>query len=259
MSQKFSAEGTYQNFKGESGEFNIDYENDPQKEADNNELLELLDHPWRLVTQGGKYGVKGVKRFFGIIFIFLFTNLALLIFGGYEIYSTEFTKNKLMFFGLLVLFGLVSTAYAGYRAYQFVILDTFRVIYENLTSFFQKISDIIIDKSEKVLIDKEDLSNTQFSRVIAFGSLLENSFSWLPNFLKRRLVGLLERVPFVGMLKELKHDVVTGDKALASQKLHGLLDNYFSNFFSNNNTRWVLWMLPLNVIIMLFLIFWKLV
>ena len=42
-------------------------------------ILQLLNHPWRLLKEGGKLGLNGGKRFFTIVSLFFTSNIILLM------------------------------------------------------------------------------------------------------------------------------------------------------------------------------------
>ena len=53
------------------------------------------------------------------------------------------------------------------------------------------------------------------------------------------------------MLIDLKQEISQGNKVEASTKLYNKMDGFISDsIFGNNNTKWVWWLLPLNVIIL---------
>ena len=61
MNKKYSIEGSYKINDNKEKEFVIEYDNSIENEEKNNKLLQLLNHPWKLIKQGGKLGVNGVK------------------------------------------------------------------------------------------------------------------------------------------------------------------------------------------------------
>ena len=250
MKKKYSLEGTYQVNGGSEKDFKIEYENLPQNEENNSKLLELLDRPWRLIKEGGKLGVKGVKRFFTILFLFAFSNTILFLYAVVRLFSTDFQFVKVFYILLVLLIGLALTIYASYRTYQYVIIDTIRVVYENLSSFFHKISELIIDRVEGLFQGKVDLTNNQLTKALDFGKLVNSKFQRTPKFLRKGIILILNKIPFVGMLMDLKEEIMKGNKIEASAKLYHKMDGFISDsIFSNNNTRWVWWLLPLNILV----------
>ncbi|MCB9245855.1 MAG: hypothetical protein H6606_05440 [Flavobacteriales bacterium] len=255
MKRRSTIEGTYQvNGNGER-EFVVEFDDLPESEENNSKLFALLDHPRRLLKEGRKQGVHGVKRFFSVLFLFGITNTLLLFYSIIRLISLPFEFNKLLFVLLILIIGLGFTFISAYRTYQYVVLDTMRVIYGNLSSFFYRISELLIDKAENVFKGKADLTDSQITKVLDLGNLLNARFQRMPRFMREGITMILDRIPFVGMLMDLKEDVLNGNKSEASAKLYGKMDHFISNsIFGKNNTRWVWWLLPLNVLILLILI-----
>ncbi|WP_375237874.1 hypothetical protein [Aurantibacter sp.] len=133
-----------------------------------------------------------------------------------------------------------------------------RVIYENLSSFFKKISELVIDKAEGLFQGKIDLSDNQLTKALDFGKIVNSKYQKTPAFLRKGIILILNKIPFVGMLIDLKEDIVKGNKIEASTKLYSKMDGFISGtIFGNNNTKWVWWLLPLNIIILIALIKFK--
>ena len=253
MEKNYSIEGTYQASGGDKNE--IHYNNNPENEEKNNKLIQLLNHPWRLIKEGGKLGVNGVKRLFTVLLLFSISNTILFFYSINRLFSTGFEFSKLLVVLLVLIIGVGLTIFSAYRTYQYIVIDTLRVIYENLSSFFQRISELIIDKVESVFQGKADLSNNQLTKALDFGKMVNSKYQKLPKFLRKGIILILNRIPFVGMLIDLKEDILNGHKAEASTKLYNKMQGFIvDSIFGNNNTRWVWWLLPLNIIILLLLI-----
>ena len=60
------------------------------------------------------------------------------------------------------------------------------------------------------------------------------------------------------MIIEVREDIVKGNKIESSTKLYTKMDAYITDsIFGNNNTNWVYWLLPANVIVIFLLIMYK--
>ncbi|MFK8103286.1 MAG: hypothetical protein AB8G15_12200 [Saprospiraceae bacterium] len=255
MEEKFKITGSYSVNGGAEKEFEIGYGNTNENEENNYELFRLLEHPWRLILEGGKYGVHSVKRFFGIVFLFAFVNTILFLFGVVKLFLGGLLMDKVPYLGLVLLLGLAATAYVAYRMYQFVILDTLRVIYKNLTGLFQKLSSIVVDKVADLWQGKKELSGTAVAATIDFNEIFQNQFDKLPNFLRKALLKVLNKIPLVGMLTALQDDLVQGKKEKVSAELYQRIDQFMvETVFGSNDTKWVWWFLPLNIVVMIIVI-----
>jgi hypothetical protein len=151
---------------------------------------------------------------------------------------------------VLALLGVGATAYAAYRAYQYAFIDVVRVIYEIMSGFFQNICAIIIDKVWAIFQDKTKLNNKQLEKAINIGEIVNEQYKKMPRLLKRGITLVLSKVPVVGTLMTLRNELVEGGKEKASHKLFEKMDGLIGDFFQANNTRWVWWLLPLNIVVM---------
>lgn len=258
MQNKRTFEGTYKINDGEEKDFSFDYTIDSQNEERINKLSQLLDSPWKLILQGGKNGVKGVRRFFTVVFLFMISNTILFFYAIKRLFTVDFEFNKLLFVFLVLILGLGVTIYAGYRVYNYVIIDTIRVIYENLRSFFMRVCSLIIDKSANLLSGKEKITDAELAKKLDVAKMINSEFKKIPKFLRKGIIMILNKIPFLGMLIDLKQDIENGNKTQATAKLHNKIDTFISeNIFGNNNTKWVLLLLPANIIILFILIKFK--
>ena len=258
MKKNFSIDGVYQVNGNEEQEFEIKYDNLPENEEGNNRLILLLNHPWRLIKEGGKLGVNGAKRFFTVLALFSISNTILFFFALIRLFSTDFEIEKLAFLFLVFLLGIGFTIYSAYRTYQYVIIETIRVIYENLSSFFKKISDLTIDRADRLFHGKDNVSNKQLAKALNFSNLINSKFKKLPKILRIGIVHILNLVPLSEMIIDLKEDIRKGNKSEASTKLYNKMDNFiFETIFEGNSTNWVWWLLPLNIVILVLVIILK--
>ena len=249
--KKYTIEGTYQINNNKEKEFQIEYNNLPKNEENNNKLIQLLDQPWRLIKEGGKLGVNGVKRFFTVLFLFSITNTILFFYAISRLFLANFESGKIGFVFLVLIIGIGVTIYSAYRTYQYVVIDTIRVIYENLSSFFKKISELVIDKVEGSLKGKVNLTDNQLNKALDVGKMVNSKFQKTPKFLRKGIILILKKIPFVGMIVDVKEDILNGNKIEASTKLYNKMDGFISDsIFGNNNTKWVWWLLPLNIIVL---------
>lgn len=237
------------NEKGEEETF--EYKNLEQNERSAQHLDDLIDSDniIAFLKEGGKQGLKGVKRFFIIIFLFTFTNFILITWGLYLLFtgtSSDVTSNLMM-----VLIGLAGTGYAAYRAYQYAIVDAVKVIYQRLQPFHQKLCDIVVDKAAVLIQSEKKVSNNLLSEVIDVSKILDDSLSQLPFFIKKGVLAILKKIPFIGMVIQVKDEIENGNKPQASIMLFKQVDEFILGLFSKNSTSWILWLLPLNVIIQL--------
>ena len=112
-----------------------------------------------------------------------------------------------------------------------------------------------MNKVEKLFQGKVDLSDNQLTKALDFGKMVNSKYQKIPKFLRKGIILILNRIPFVGMIVDLKEDILKGNKVEASSKLYNKMDVFISDsIFGNNNTKLVWWLLPLNIIILFILI-----
>lgn len=88
--------------------------------------------------------------------------------------------------------------------------------------------------------------------------MINSRYQKAPSFLKKGIILILNRIPFAAMLLDLQDDILNGKKVEASKKLYIKMDDFISNIlFGNNNTKWIYWLLPLNIIAVILLIKFK--
>ena len=217
-------------------------------------LLEMIASPWELIKKGGKLGIKGAGRFFLLMFLFGAVNSALIVIALIKLFLNEINRNNIIGVVLVVLVAAGSIAYAGYRAYRNILIDTIRVVYESLAPFFQKMCRIIIDKTEKLFSNNKKPNKNVLTKTIDFSKLVYENFQKVPRFLRSVIVFMLQRIPLMDILMGLQSDIKAGRKENASQNLFLQMDSFIQNTFFGTNTQWVLWLLPLNIVVSLILI-----
>ena len=236
---------------GDSMETNIII-SELEKFRDNEEtgrILDLINQPWKLVTQGSQYGITGVKRFFGVIFLFASANTIMFLFALVRIYYTGFEFGKLMYALLVLVIGLGIMAFTIHRLYHYVFIDALRVIYSNMSSVFRKISEYVVGKVFDAAKGKADISKSEIAKALDFGMMINEKFQKFPRIIKKGVVFLLNRIPIVGMVMKLKDELLGMTQAEASNRLYDQMNNFImESIFGNNNTQWVWWLLPANVI-----------
>lgn len=257
MEKKYKIKGTYSTNNSDEKDFEIEYENSIENEENNSKIFQLLSSPLSLLKEGGRLGITGVKRFFTVLFLFAISNTILFFYSIIRLFSTGFEFSKVGYVFVVLILGLIVTFYAAYRTYHYVIIDTIRVIYENVSPLFRKIADLIIDRAANLLQGKRkaNISEQQLMKVLDFKSMVNSKFQIVPNFIRKGIILILKKIPFIGMVIELEEEIQQGNKAEAGAKLHDKMDNFISDYvFGMNNTKWVWWLLPVNIIVLAILI-----
>jgi len=233
---------------------NMTYENAHTNESHKLRLLEQIDSPWKLIRQGGKLGINGVKHFFGLTFLFGMVNGLLFLAAVIKLFFS--TINSISIIGLLLvaLVGAAVISYTIYRVNRYILLNTIQFIYNSLEPFFLKVCGKVIDKSAKLFDSNTQLDNRTLAQTIDFSKLVHEEFQKMPRLIRWGITFTLELVPFMDILIELKSDVQEGNRDDAVQKLFEYVDEFIQNtIFAKNNNDWVWWALPLNIVISIIL------
>lgn len=236
----------------------LENENSIVSDEKGSKLIQLLESPWKLIKDAGSFGIRGVKRMATIVVVFSFTNIALFFYALASMFSNTFDASKLSYLMLVTAIGFAITFYAGYRAYQFLLVNALSAVYKSFTPLFEKLCAKIIDKAEIALSKKENLTNPELSKAIDYGHLVNEHYNSLPGLLKSGANIILNKIPFRDMLLELNRDIKEGNKEDASIKLFMKADGFINEYyFGKNNTKWVYWLLPLNIIIQVLIVKFK--
>jgi hypothetical protein len=234
-------------------------ENSIEGEEKTSQVLQLLEQPMLLIRKGGKLGVSGVKSLVKIIFLFGVINTIIFFFGAYRTVTADIALVNMGYLLLMILVGFGITFFAGYRAYQYAVLDAIGVVYQGMTPAFKKVSSLIVDKAGNAYDSNKELKDGQLSNSIKVENLLQDKFARVPRILKKGIGFILNRVPLVSMLSDLKGEIIDGDREAASSSLYSKMDLFITeSVFGSNNTKWVYWLLPLNILIQLLFIKFKL-
>lgn len=237
----------------EENEFKIPYDR-PEDREKTNTLIKLFYRPWSLIKEGGKLGLKSVKRFFIILLLFAFSNLLLFFFALSRLISANFEWRKLWLLLLIFLLGTGFTLYAGYKTYRYVLVDAMQAVYGNLTSFFYGISEQIIEKTYGISGGKIDM-HKNLNKTLDFGKMVHSKYRKIPKILRKGIVLMLSKIPVAGILLSLQNDITNNNKTEASTKLYQKIDQFISgNIFKKNNTLWLCWLFPLNILVLILLI-----
>ncbi|MBF0575786.1 hypothetical protein [Dysgonomonas sp. GY617] len=213
----------------------------------------------QLFKDAGKQSLKALKWFIIVLISFGLPNIIFFILSLFKYGSKPFAESSLCIFGVLLI-GLLSIFLSLYITYKYLLIDTLSIAYKYLTPLFKKVCVKIIDKvisGGNKLIGKRDIE-----KMLNIGSLMIEVYGkQLPSYVRKSVIFILSRVPFSDFLFKMQDDLRSGrkDSKTLSEMLYFQLDEYIVNtFFRGNSMKWMLWFLPLNIIIqVLFIIFIK--
>lgn len=204
----------------------------------------------QLFKDAGSQSLKALKWFLIVLFSFGILNIIFFIISLLKYGNRPFGGSSLYMLAILFI-GLCSTIFALFSTYKYILIDTLGITYKYLTSLFKRICVKIIDKvisGGNRLTGKRDIEKT-----LNVGSLMIEIYGkQLPNYVKKSVIFILNRIPFSDFLFNMQNDLKSEkkDSKELSEILYIQLDSYINNaFFKKNSMRWMLWLLPLNIII----------
>jgi len=231
--------------------------NSTKNEISEEEFSKVLKkNPLKLLKEGGKFGVNGILKMITIVLLFSVVNIFIFTYFTIKGYET----NGFLKAVLTVIVGFAFTIIAGYKTYRYIIINAFSSVYQHISPFFTKISEVVIHKSEDLLTGKSNLKNSKNSKAIDISKLLNIHYEKVPKFLKFGMTFIINRIPFVELLSDLKGEFDENNQQVNSDKLNAKMNTFVEEkIFNKNTTQWVYWLLPLNVIIqfVIFNFLWK--
>lgn len=203
-----------------------------------------------LIKDAGRQSLKAIKWFIIVLLSFGLPNIIFFIISLFKYSNRALNESSICLF--IVLFvGLISTAFALYCTYKYILVDTLHIAYKYLTPLFKRICVKIIDKvisGGNKLMGKRDIE-----KALNVSSLMIEVYGKkLPGYLLKSVLFIVKRIPFSDFLFNMQDDLKGGgkDSKALSEMLYAQLDVYITNtFFRNNSMKWIVWFLPLNIII----------
>lgn len=225
-------------------------------------LIKLSGHPVRLLLEGGKFGLNSAGKMIGTLFLFLIVNFVLVLIAAYKFLWIKYTHDNIPPMLFVVALGVACLCYAFYRSYKNVILDVVQMVYRNASPLFHVICGQIVSHAVEFLNGRTSGVTEQLARLDEDGKKLEqiinvqkiiaDKYGKAPKLIRRSIEFVLRRIPVAGILIDMK-DVIASDgsnQEKATMLLHQKIDKYVEeSIFSQNNLRWVFWLLPLNIAI----------
>lgn len=203
----------------------------------------------------GKFGMKGVKSFIGIIILFGFLNTILLI-------VAIVTKNAIGSFInynalFVLLLGVLFNILALYLTYKRLFAEGVRVVYGETRPFFKKLSSVIVEKLVTIGTDNLKINSKHITKALNVDTMLAQIYGdKVPKLVQKVVLILIRRIPFYNFLYNIKDSLEERNTDKASLALFGQVDNFIDNLYSPKLTMsFLYWLVPLNVMAQLFVIY----
>ena len=88
-------------------------------------------------------GFKAIKLSLLFIFIFLIPNLVFIGIGIAGLIKADITGYIILYFVLILLFAVIACVVAAFLTYEYLIIDTIRIVYAYLIPVFKSLCRII--------------------------------------------------------------------------------------------------------------------
>lgn len=214
------------------------------------QIIDLMHKPLLLIKNSASIGIKGIRRFFTIVFLFAISNIILDIYAIVCFLLADYSNYKLINLLLLIFTGIVVTALAGYKAYQYLLINAAGAIYTNSQATILQFCNNLVVKADH-FFNAESFKNTSRNKGLqTTKTFVETFYEKQPSIIKKGLQRILNRIPVAQILLDMRTDILNGKHEASAEKLFGLMDNYLKqNVFEVNNTRWVGWALPTNILL----------
>jgi len=240
MKEEYNIKGTYTVNNGEEKEFEIWYEINTINGENHNKLLELAKDPFKLVLEGAKYGITAYKRPILLLLLAFLSGAIVFFFGMYKFFVVGAELVNLLYILVNIAASSILIGFMLFSAYNFLILDVMRVINKNLNPLYKKLCSILIEKIA-LLIEGENVDlNKDLKTTVNIALIIDEYFQKIPKLIRKGVTLLLKRVPLIGMLTELKAEILN-DKEKASTLLFTEIDSFINeSIFGNLKSAWTM-------------------
>ncbi len=214
------------------------------------QIIDLMHKPLSLIKNSASMGIKGIKHFFIIVLLFVICNFILDVYAIVSLIKADYTNTKFINLLLLIVTGIAITAFAGYKAYQHLLINAAQAIYLNSQETIHQVTTNIVLKADQFFKSDSFKTKTNNQSLQSTKAFIESFYEKQPALIKKGLQRVLNRVPLAQLLLDMRTNIVDGKHQASSEKLFGLIDNFLTqNVFEVNNTKWVAWLLPTNVLL----------
>lgn len=211
------------------------------------EFLDSYNSPVKFLKESGKLGLTGVGRYAGIMAIFIVLNFVLFVYSIFHLINYGFSLDQLKYIFLVLALCIGFSIFASIKAYRFALVAALKDVYPNVRPLIFKMSELIIKQADRLFKESQNVKDERVRTAIDYARIVNDYFIKLPRLLKKALIFLLNRIPLFPMLMPLKTEILQGRSKEASILLYEDINGFLNDFFDNNNRRWIIWFLPLNL------------
>lgn len=214
------------------------------------QIIDLMHKPLLLIKNSASIGIKGIRRFLTIVFLFAISNIIIAIYAIVSLMLANYSNTKLINLLLLIATGIAITAFAAYKAYQYLLINAANAIYINSHETIKNLCTTIVVKANLFFKSESFISKTNNQSLHSTKAFIDAFYEKQPVLIKKGLQRILNRVPVAQLLLDMRSEILNGKHQDSSEKMLGLMDNFLTrNVFEANNTKWVAWLLPSNILL----------
>jgi len=233
-----------------------------EEEIDNliEATVEIDKNPLTFLRKNGKEGFKIIRGMISTVVLFGFINFLLIIYSAYKYFSNESETVKIAYLFLAIIACVAFVIISYIKSYRNAITKTINLAYDKFNFLLKKLCNLIIEKVDTIFkTKKENIKSEDLKKVINVYDIADKTFTKLPKFVVKGITLLLNRIPIMDLVLDFKNDILQGKKTEASEKLFTKVDTQVKeSLLSEASKSWVYWLLPLNIIVVLVIVFLKL-
>lgn len=202
--------------------------------SDSFSLFQRLKSPWQLL-RSNSLGLKiHYQPAFWLIFSVFSINILCFAVGIFRFFQVGISISNLTYWIFALLSGVLVIIYTFRQVYQYLIVELLKAVYTSITQLIQEVSANLVLRAEQLFLQRTNLSAEQLEKSLQLPQLLQTQYSQLPAFLQNIIVFLLSNLPFVGLLLDLKEQIIT-DKAAATLQFQSKINQLSARFLVRSN------------------------
>lgn len=140
---------------------------------------------------------------------------------------------------LSLILGLASSVFALWRIYTVIMLEVFKILYDQFTPQVEEFSNKV------VIAVKKNMKSEHVER----GRLVSDQLDGLPWVFRFPMRLLLKFIPILKLIDAAKKALLEHNEAYAAKQFHKDLDEVIQEvYFDATSLKWIFWLLPVIVI-----------
>ncbi len=168
------------------------------------------------------------------------------------VWGDELTKLTWKTVGYMFLIGVGFTGYTGYRMYQYAIEKSLEKIYEKAKE--PLVLPLCIDavlRAKELKGKGENLSTGKdYDKAFNLVNIIGEKLNVLPGIVKKPLFRIIGTVPFLAIVKEYWAQFDSEESEVLGHQVYLKVNDFVAEILQPS-IKWLLWLIPANVIVQL--------